>query len=167
MASAVSTSPIDKRVVQQLAELLRNNGHRIIHGDSKVCLTSDSLNILNRQFQLERLNVRTNDFDQSSRNESTRLTTTNRSKHFEDLSFLFNFLQKISAVKIIHNSFTLQGDVGLNLFQNIVYLEIKKISPQIIRGLIELRDRLETLICSQSLTRIEVSTTIKDVKQRH
>lgn len=155
MASTVSPSSIDKRVVQQLAELLRNNGHRIIHGDSKVCLTSESLNTLNRQFQLERLNVRNNDFDQSSRNESARLTTTNRSKYFEDLLFLYNFLQKISAVKIIHNSFTLQGDVGLNLFQNIVYLEIKKISPQIIRGLLELRDRLETLICSQSLTRIE------------
>ena len=120
MASVSSTTAAENRVVQQLADLLRNNGHRILHGDSKVCLTSESLNILNRKFQAANFNARTEDFDQSSRNPSVRVTTTQRlaqqTRVLEDLSFLYNFLQKILAVKIIHNSLTLQGDVKLSPF---------------------------------------------------
>lgn len=172
-SSSSSSSSSSVTVIRQLAELLRSNGHRIMHGDSKVCLTSDSLTILNKYFQAADIARQANDFDDSARLDSIPTAATNTPtflridrKLKEDLIFLYQFLQKIVTVKIIHTSLTLQGDVRLHPFRNINYLEVKRISPRMIRGLAELRDRLETLICTQSLSKIEVMSCLCGRKGR-
>jgi len=95
-------------VVHQLAELLRTNGHRVLHGDSKVCFTSDSLTLLNNYFQSAKLDTilpvinghpRTNSLPPLPPLppvQNLRITTKLR----EDLVFLHDFLQKIQAVKV-------------------------------------------------------------------
>jgi hypothetical protein len=100
--SSPSSSAI---VVHQLAELFRTNGHRVLHGDSKVCFTSDSLTLLNNYFQSAKLDItlpvinghpRTNSLPPLPPVQNLRITTKLR----EDLVFLHDFLQKIQAVKV-------------------------------------------------------------------
>ena len=92
-------------VVQRLAELLRANGHRVLHGDSKVCFTSDSLTLLNNYFQSAKLDVASSMVNGQSRtNPLASLTPVQQlrinNKLRDDLVFLHDFLQKIQAVKV-------------------------------------------------------------------
>ncbi len=103
--SSTSSSAI---VVHQLADLFRTNGHRVLHGDSKVCFTSDSLTLLNNYFQSAKLDItlpivnghlRTNSIPpipQLPPVQHLRIDTKLR----EDLVFLHDFLQKIRVVKV-------------------------------------------------------------------
>ncbi|CAF4576562.1 unnamed protein product [Rotaria sp. Silwood1] len=161
--SSSNTTTSSAIVIHQLAELLRTNGHRVLHGDSKVCFTSDSLTLLNNYFHSAKLNItlslvnghpRTNSLPPLPPLPTVQHLTIN-TKLREDLVFLHDFLQKIQVVKLIHNSPTLQGNVLLYPFQQVVCLELKKIPPHMVLGLSLLRHQLETLICSQSVTKIE------------
>jgi hypothetical protein len=108
MATARPPSSSSSVVVQQLADLLRTNGHRVLHGDSKVCFTSDSLTLLNNYFQSAKLDISlpvTNDNPRTSSIpplpqlppvQHLRINTKLR----DDLIFLHDFLQKIQAVKV-------------------------------------------------------------------
>ena len=92
-------------VVQRLAELLRANGHRVLHGDSKVCFTSDSLTLLNNYFQSAKLDVASSMVNGQLRtNPLATLTPVQQlrinNKLRDDLVFLHDFLQKIQAVKV-------------------------------------------------------------------
>lgn len=95
-------------VVHQLVELFRSNGHRILHERNKVCLTSDSLTLLNNYFQAANL-----DFplpissDRPRTNSLPPLPVLPSVQHLristklrEDLIFLHDFIQKIQAVKV-------------------------------------------------------------------
>ncbi|CAF3548136.1 unnamed protein product [Rotaria sordida] len=159
-SSSSSTTNSSALVIQQLAELLRTNGHRVLHGDSKVCFTSDSLILLNNYFHSAKLDMTlplvnghsiTNSLPPLLPVQHLRINTALR----DDLVFLHDFLQKIQVVKLIHNSPTLQGNVLLHPFQHVICLELKKIPPHMVLGLSSLRHQLETLICSQSVTKIE------------
>ncbi|CAF0909770.1 unnamed protein product [Adineta steineri] len=162
--TTTSSSSSSATVVHQLVELFRTNGHRVLHGDSKVCFTSDSLTLLNNYFQAAKFDIilpQTNDRVRTSSIpplpppppsvQNLRINTRLR----EDLIFLHDFLKKIHAVKLIHHAGTLQGNVFLYPFQHVVCLELKKIPPHMVSGLSILRPQLETLICSQSVTKIE------------
>jgi hypothetical protein len=92
-------------VVHQLADLLHRNGHRVLHGDSKVCFTSDSLTLLNNYFQSAKLDTilssvnghaHTNPIVTLPPVQYLRINTKLR----DDLIFLFDFLQKIRTVKV-------------------------------------------------------------------
>ena len=92
-------------VVHQLAELLRANGHRVLHGDSKVCFTSDSLTLLNNYFQSAKLDTTLPMLNERARSNSIprvppvqylRINTKLR----DDLVFLHDFLKKIQTVKV-------------------------------------------------------------------
>jgi hypothetical protein len=106
--SSPSSSAI---VVHQLADLFRKNGHRVLHGDSKVCFTSDSLTLLNNYFQSAKLEITLPTINGSPRTSSMpplpplpllpsvqhlRINTKLR----DDLVFLHDFLKKIEAVKV-------------------------------------------------------------------
>ncbi|CAM4747225.1 unnamed protein product [Rotaria magnacalcarata] len=160
---STSTTNSSAVMVHKLAELLRTNGHRVLHGDSKACFTSDSLTLLNSYFQSAKLNIALPVANGHTRTSSIPLMTPLPStqhlrittKLREDLVFLHDFLQKIQTVKIIHNGLTLRGNVLLYPFQHVTCLELKKIPLHMVLGLSQLRGQLETLICSQSVTKIE------------
>ncbi len=105
-SSTTSSSAI---VVQKLADLFRTNGHRVLHGDSKVCFTSDSLTLLNNYFQSAKLDFTLPDINAHPRTSSIppplpqlpsvqhlRIDTKLR----DNLLFLHDFLQKIQVVKV-------------------------------------------------------------------
>ena len=108
MASARPASSASANIVHQLADLFRSNGHRVLHGDDKVCFTSDSLTLLNNYFQSAKLDIILPTMNGNPRTSSIppipqlppvqhlRITTKLR----EDLIFLHDFLQKIQAVKV-------------------------------------------------------------------
>lgn len=112
MASArppSSSSSASENVVHQLADLFRTNGHRLqLHGDAKVCFTSESLTLLNNYFQSANLDiispimnghVRTNSIPPiPSLPPNQYLKINTRLK--KDLEFLHDFLQKILVVKV-------------------------------------------------------------------
>ena len=164
-STATSSSAI---VVQKLADLFRTNGHRVLHGDSKVCFTSDSLTLLNNYFQSAKLDLIIPDINGHPRSNSRpplpqlppvqhlRIDTKLR----DNLLFLHDFLQKIQVVKLIQNSQTLQGNVLLYPFRHVICLELKKLPPHMVVGLSVLRHQLETLICTHSVAKIEVRLSL-------
>ncbi|CAF3353475.1 unnamed protein product [Rotaria sp. Silwood1] len=106
--SSSNTTTSSAIVIHQLAELLRTNGHRVLHGDSKVCFTSDSLTLLNNYFHSAKLNItlslvnghpRTNSLPPLPPLPTVQHLTIN-TKLREDLVFLHDFLQKIQVVKV-------------------------------------------------------------------
>ncbi|CAF5195522.1 unnamed protein product, partial [Rotaria magnacalcarata] len=104
---STSTTNSSAVMVHKLAELLRTNGHRVLHGDSKACFTSDSLTLLNSYFQSAKLNIALPVANGHTRTSSIPLMTPLPStqhlrittKLREDLVFLHDFLQKIQTVK--------------------------------------------------------------------
>ena len=106
---ATSTSSSSSAtIVHQLAALFRTNGHRVTHGDSKVCFTSDSLTLLNNYFQSAKIDISTPVINGGSRTNSLpslpplppvqhlRINT----KLKDDLVFLHDFLKKIQFLKV-------------------------------------------------------------------
>ena len=104
-ASATPTHSSPALVVQQLTDLFRINGHRVLHGD-KVCLTSESLTLLNNYFQLVDLDITPPMLDDRITSDSLpqlppvqhmRIDTKLR----ENLVFLHDFLRnKVKAIKV-------------------------------------------------------------------
>lgn len=111
MASSRPSSPSSSSatVVHKLADLFRTNGHRLrVHGDSKVCFTSESLTLLNNYFHWANLDIISLIMNGHSGTSSMpilpplppiqniRISTKLR----EDLKFLHDFLQQIQVVKV-------------------------------------------------------------------
>jgi hypothetical protein len=105
---STTTTSSSAIIVQQLADLFRTNGHRVLRGDSKVCFTSDSLTLLNNYFQSAKLDITLPDMNGHPRTSSIpplpqlppvqhlRIDT----KLKDNLVFLHDFLQKIQVVKV-------------------------------------------------------------------
>lgn len=106
--SGTPTQSSPAHLVQQLTDLFRANGHRISDGD-KVCLTSESLTLLNNYFQLVDLDITPPILDDRIASDSLlllpplppvqhmRIDTKLR----ENLVFLHGFLRnKIKAIKV-------------------------------------------------------------------
>ena len=105
MATASSPLSFSVIILHRLAELLRTNGHRVLHGDSKVCFTSDSLTLLNNYFQSAKLDLAlltinghltTSPISPLPPVQNLKINTKLR----DDLVFLHDFLQKIQVVKV-------------------------------------------------------------------
>lgn len=110
MATNQMSQPV--QFVHDLAEIFRSNGHRVQHGNSKVCLTSDSLITLSNFFQSAKLELNQGFSDGTIRLSPTTLETHITSmrmttKFREDLGFLYDFLQKILLLKVNIQSYHL------------------------------------------------------------
>ncbi|XP_074653592.1 serine/threonine-protein kinase 11-interacting protein-like [Tubulanus polymorphus] len=145
----------DREVITELANLLRTSGDWILEEGVKLSLTSVSLSILNEGFRkLE--NYRLQQIDTSTGVAPVNLVLANKgdddkNRIFDDLTFLYAFIPKISALKVIHGTSTIQGPICLEEFRNLQVLEVKKVPVHLLSGIEKLQLQLCTIICSRCI----------------
>ncbi|XP_050407128.1 serine/threonine-protein kinase 11-interacting protein isoform X1 [Patella vulgata] len=138
-------------VLGKLCSLLRENGGKIISGESKFALTTQSLGMLSTAFR------RLSDVEYSDGGMSTALSLSpqNTLKWKEDVNFIRDFISRCPSLKIIHGTNTMQGAVQVQRFRNLQILEVKKAPIHMIEGLHHLRGQLRTVIVSRSLQHLQ------------
>lgn len=139
------------REIEKLAELLRQNGHKISNGSCKFTLTSNLLNHLNSAFNLilERREAFSSSFHVLSNTEETNAK-------YRDLYFLYDFVQLVKSLKLTKNLNleASQDYVDISKFKGLELLEIRKINVNTILGIASMRMRLLYLICERSITKL-------------
>ncbi|CAH1775432.1 unnamed protein product [Owenia fusiformis] len=138
----------DWDIIKGLATLLRDNGDKILHGESKLSLTTVSVIILNKSF------TKICDIDQHTSFEVLPQHNTNVPL-YHDLQFLYDFMQKTPSLKLIHGAYTIQGKVDVTPFRSLHALEIKKSPIHLIVGLQKLRQTLKEVACSRCLHNLQ------------
>ncbi|KAG1653721.1 Serine/threonine-protein kinase 11-interacting protein [Nymphon striatum] len=135
-------------LIKDLVIMLSEYGDKILSEEIIFSLNSSSLTCLNKALT---------QISTEERNVTFDVVQTNNSKlaFFHDLQFLYDFIQKITALKLNHGNSTLQGRFNICRFRSLKSLEIKKIPIHLIMGLQYLRPKLESIICSRSLQNLE------------
>ncbi|XP_076332836.1 uncharacterized protein LOC143237455 isoform X2 [Tachypleus tridentatus] len=133
--------------VRQLAEFLRQNGDKVLSGQSKLSLTVTVIHTLNQFF---------NHLLSDNLEESSEVFCTSGSQlgFLHDLTFLYDFIKKTPRLKIIPSSHSVPSHVEVSKFHNLKELEVKKVPLCILSGLQALSPHLEVLQCYRSLTSI-------------
>ncbi|XP_077870388.1 uncharacterized protein LOC144363997 [Saccoglossus kowalevskii] len=106
---SVEAGPRQRAMVRDLTSLLRQNGHRILHGNGKLSLTTNSLCYFNDCFSLL-----------TDGNTDASWDT----KFNQNLTYLYEFMKKSPALKVMHGNTTLLGTINISHFQRLHTLEI-------------------------------------------
>ncbi|XP_013777015.1 serine/threonine-protein kinase 11-interacting protein-like [Limulus polyphemus] len=133
--------------VRQLAEFLRQNGDKVLNGQSKLSLTVTVIHTLNKLFN----HLLSDNMEESS---EVFCTSGSRLGFLYDLTFLCDFIKKTPRLKIIPSPQPVPSNVDISKFHNLKELEVKKVSLCIINGLQTLSPHLEVLQCYRSLASI-------------
>ncbi len=145
------------------AQFLRSNCDKLFEKDSKLCLKTDQLFIL--QDYLEQF-VQSTSFNSSNNNINNKsnikknIFNTNEFLTLyksNQLQIIQDFLYKITNVKIIGDldQSPMTKLLKLNIFGSLTYLEIKNCSVLNINDLQNLRNQLEVLICIKSVKKVQ------------
>ncbi|CAG2185846.1 unnamed protein product [Mytilus edulis] len=135
-------------LVDQLALLLRKNGDRILSGESKLSLTTQSLSLLNVSFR--RYSDAKN--NEPSRNRSHR---DQMEKWKFNVQYLHDFITKTISLKITHSTATMQGPILISRFRSVEVLELKKVPIHMLEGLHRLRGQMKIIIVSRCLNSLQ------------
>ncbi|KAJ8307479.1 hypothetical protein KUTeg_015563 [Tegillarca granosa] len=140
-------------LVTDLARLLRKSGDKILNGESKLSLTTQSLSLLNVAFR------------RYSETGSGQVETTRGKKNVKgeerlqnfrtNAQYLHDFITKTVSLKIIHGTNTMQGAILISRFRNLQVLELKKVPIHMLEGLQKLRSQLQCVIVSRSLQNLQ------------
>ncbi|XP_022087050.1 serine/threonine-protein kinase 11-interacting protein-like isoform X2 [Acanthaster planci] len=135
--------------LQELTVFLQKNSGKILNGRCNLALTTHTLAHLNRCFKQSEedslVDSRSHDNDQSC--DRRRPQT---------VMFLLSYIKKTPALKLIHPSSTLRGQVEISRFKSLTMLEIKKVPVHMLNGLRCLRHQLRVLICSRCVPSLQV-----------
>ncbi len=146
--------------IVDFANFLRQNGDKLFQKDSKLCLKTDQILILQEYLQEVKSTLTTEDITE------TKITKKNssifNSKDFiqlfksNKLLLIQDFLYKITNLKITSTvALNRQEDIiSLNIFGSLTYLEIKNCPLANISNLQYLRSQLEVLTAYKSLTSV-------------
>lgn len=138
--------------VSKLASLLRENGDKVLNGQSKLTLTVSLLRNLNKAFTA---------FVENDEGCSTfHVINTNdiQVEIFNDIQFLHDFVQKTVGLKISNSAVTLESDKGsldICKFRNLKYLELKRVPVHQLHGIQSVRAQLQSIVCIHCIQRLE------------
>lgn len=131
--------------ISDLAALLREDGDKILDASSKLSLSATLLRKLNVSFS--KLFKHNSDETFHVVSSSTDIFDS-----FLDLQFVYEFLQKTIALKILPGTAaTTCQTIDINVFRNLKLLEIHRFSLGLVRGIKSLRTQLQYLTCMRSL----------------
>ena len=136
----------EKKVVEELYQLLCIHGEEIIRGKTTLSLTTPILISLNQLFKHVTDGANRSDFQVIKNNQALD----------EPITFIFDFVQKAVSLKII--SGPISGDspwLKIGHFKCLQVLEVRKVPIQFIKELTIFRRELRTLICCRSTNSIE------------
>ncbi len=144
--------------IVDFANFLRQNGDKLFEKDSKLCLKTDQIIILQEYLQEIKSTLTTDQINENKviKKNSNIFNAKDFVELFKSNKLLLiqDFLYKITSLKIISTTpLDHQEDtINLNIFGSLTYLEIKNFPLAYISNLQYLRSQLEVLTCSKSLT---------------
>lgn len=131
----------------KLALVLKENGDKILNGNSKFCISTYLLKCLNDSFNLI--------VDKSNTHNTTFQvigTTSSKIELLLDLQFLHDFVQCTTSLKITClNNYIEEDMVDIRKFKNLKLLEIRNIPIKNMLGLQFMRTKLQHLSCIHSV----------------
>lgn len=132
--------------INDLAALLREDGDKVLDATSKLSLSATLLRKLNVSFSKL--------FRQSE--DTFHVVSSNGDiiESFLDLQFVYEFLQKTIALKILPGTGN-QSVIDINVFRNLKLLEIHRFSLNLVKGIKSLRTQLQYLTCMRSLSALK------------
>lgn len=132
--------------INDLAALLREDGDKVLDASSKLSLSATLLRKLNVSFSKL--------FRQSEDTFHVVSSSSDIIESFLDLQFVYEFLQKTIALKILPGTGN-QSAVDINVFRNLKLLEIHRFSLSLVKGIKSLRTQLQYLTCMRSLSALK------------
>lgn len=139
--------------ISSLASLLRENGDRVLNGQSKLSLTVALLRNLNEAFSF----IVENNEECGS---SFHVINTNNTKVeiFHDIQFLHDFVQKTVGLKLSNSAVIGDRDseiLDICKFRNLKYLELRKVPVHMLHGIQSVRAQLQSIVCIRCIQRLE------------
>ncbi|GAB0097309.1 Serine/threonine-protein kinase 11-interacting protein [Sergentomyia squamirostris] len=144
---------MDPSKITSLANLLRDNGHKILSGEAKLTLSGSLIRALNDSFSLI---VDENADKCSPHTFYVCKPNFSKSDVFRDLQFVFDFVQKtlFLCVNQMHGDDQTDEIVDLISFRTLEKLEVSKVALRKFRGIQRLRSQLQEIVCVKCLTSI-------------
>ncbi|XP_060084955.1 serine/threonine-protein kinase 11-interacting protein-like, partial [Ylistrum balloti] len=142
-------------IVSELAILLRRSGDKILSGESKLTLTTQSLSRLYVSFRRYSETSHQGEVISDRRRGRDRKKEEDLQRWRTNVQFLNDFIAKTVSLKLTHGAQTMQEPVYLSRFRNIEVLELKKIPVHMLHGLQKLRGQLKVLIVARCLQNLE------------
>ncbi|KAI4488204.1 hypothetical protein M0804_005052 [Polistes exclamans] len=128
--------------IMDLVKLLRQNGDKVLSASSKLSLSTTLLYNLNEAFSLIV-------DDAEDLKSSFQVCNSSKIDLFRDLKFLHDFVQKTIGLKLTQYSATnLKVHVDITKFRSLKYLELKKVSINLVKGIQGIRGQLESITCA-------------------
>ncbi|XP_046403495.1 serine/threonine-protein kinase 11-interacting protein [Ischnura elegans] len=139
MESSVYSRTSMKDVVK-IANLLRDEGDKLLDSSCKLTLTVDFLVKLNEAFDL---------IVENNENSCFQVINTNNSsiEFLHDLQFLHDFVQKVTGLRLWNRAKAIDSSVRLDKFRSLQYLGLHTVPVRNI-NLACLRDKLKYLNCT-------------------
>ncbi|KAL6262037.1 hypothetical protein P5V15_007129 [Pogonomyrmex californicus] len=125
----------------ELVRLLRQNGDKILSASSRLSLSTKLLHSLNETFLL--IVPESEDLD-----SSFHVCNSSKIDIFHDVKFLYDFVQKTVGLKVTHYSSDIRVIIDISKFKHLKYLELKKVSIDLLKGLQSVRGQLESIVCT-------------------
>jgi Leucine-rich repeat (LRR) protein len=139
--------------ISNLACLLRENGDKVLNGQSKLSLSVALLRNINEAFTI----IDENDEGCSSSFHVVSTNNTN-AEMLHDIHFLHDFVQKTVGLKISDSAVAYDCDKGvldICKFRNLKYLELRKVPVHQLHGLQSVRAQLQSVVCIRCIQRLE------------
>ncbi|XP_071788592.1 serine/threonine-protein kinase 11-interacting protein-like isoform X2 [Asterias amurensis] len=132
----------DCHQLQELTVFFQKNSGKILKGRCNLALTTYTLAHLNQCFK------QSEEEDPLVESQSSSDPTKDRTRP-QTVKFLYSYVQRTPALKLVQPSSTLHGPVEISRFSSLTMLEIKKVPVHMLNGLGCLRNQLQVLICSR------------------
>ncbi|XP_011346025.1 serine/threonine-protein kinase 11-interacting protein isoform X2 [Ooceraea biroi] len=134
---------VNVQEIAELVQLLRQNGDEVLSASSKLSLSTKLLHNLNEAFSL--IVVESEDLD-----SSFHVCNSSKIDIFRDVKFLHDFVQKTIGLKVTHCPSDTKVAIDISKFRHLKYLELKKVSVELLKGLQSVRGQLESIMCTGS-----------------
>lgn len=138
---------MDWTELSSLAEVLREDGDKVLNGLCKFTLSTKLLQYLNTTFEvITKPDSMTSSFYVLNSNKKIEV--------FRDAHFLQDFIHRTVTLKLVPENPNDVIPIDLSRFKNLRRLELNKIDCRVVRGLQSLRAQLQFLKCTKCVWKI-------------
>ncbi|KAH8307860.1 hypothetical protein KR059_001139 [Drosophila kikkawai] len=152
---------MDPQKITELANLMRQNGDKILSSEFTLTLSGSLLRALNDSFTLiadTEIGAGAGSLSQQQQLSFQVVKSINaKSSVFPDLQLLHDFVQKTTLLKLTYfpSELHFEGAIDIAKFRALRRLEVHKINIGQVVGIQPLRGQLQHLICIKSLTSVD------------
>ncbi|KAH8255673.1 hypothetical protein KR038_008440 [Drosophila bunnanda] len=151
---------MDPQKITELANLMRQNGDKILSSEFTLTLSGSLLRALNDSFTLiadAEIGAGAGSHSQNQLSFQVVKSINAKSSVFPDLQLLHDFVQKTTLLKLTYfpSELYFEGAIDIAKFRALRRLEVHKINIGQVVGIQPLRGQLQHLICIKSLASVE------------